>query len=728
MPSDRLFVAGLCLTASLPALADTSANLSPDLPVVTVTATRTATPLEKAAPNISVIGQDTLSATTGGHLEDLFRYEPGVSVNNDPTRRGNGDLIIRGMSGNRILTQVDGVRMPDVYSANKAAISGRDLVEPWHLEQVEIARGPISSLFGANAMGGLVRFETLSPEGVISAEKPVAGLVRGAFGDGSDATAGHARLAVGDERWAALFAHTQRREHEADNFGTDDSQGSTASTARTRPNPATIRTDSTLAKLQFKPAAGHRVELTLDQYHRRNDTEVHTSRSATVNDFDADDSNRRDRVSLGYRYVSPDADSGLTGASAQLYHQTLDNHEKTRENRSGNTVTRFDDNRFAQRLSGFDGQLEWRHAFGDVSHKILAGLELSRTDTERLRDRLQVNNLTGATTKVVAGETYPQKSFPDTQTQAVGAFVQDEIGLGRRWTLIPGLRWDGYRMTPQPDALSRANQNRAPEPGKLSDSAFSPRLATSFKTDDHWTLFASAGMGFRMPPFDAVTNAFINPMFGYELRPNANLEPERSTGIELGAKAGYASFDLALNLFATRYRNFIDNVQLAGATPSLPGVAQVFQAQNLDKVETRGVELNGAWRFAPGFTLRNALSIARGDVSSANRPLDSIAPPTLVTGLRYDYRNVSIEPVWTLVAKKKRVSNDAYFKAPGYGRLDLLARWQVNKHVTTRLNLSNVTDQKHWNWADVAQRNNGATIALYSAARRAAAVSVDVAF
>ena len=80
------------------------------------------------------------------------------------------------------------------------------------------------------------------------------------------------------------------------------------------------------------------------------------------------------------------------------------------------------------------------------------GLSFAYTTTTRPRDRWQITLATGARTQVVAGETFPNKNFPDTNTVQAGVYMQDEItALDGRLTLMPAVRLDYYRLTPNPD-------------------------------------------------------------------------------------------------------------------------------------------------------------------------------------------------------------------------------------------------------------------------------------
>lgn len=105
---------------------------------ITVTGTRSDRPVKDTPGNITVIESEDVDKQLINDLADLIRYEPGVSVRNG-RNRGNQDFTIRGIGGNRVLIQVDGIRQPDNYTPTNTSRNYFDLET---LKRVEIIRGP----------------------------------------------------------------------------------------------------------------------------------------------------------------------------------------------------------------------------------------------------------------------------------------------------------------------------------------------------------------------------------------------------------------------------------------------------------------------------------------------------------------------------------------------------------------------------------------------------------
>jgi hemoglobin/transferrin/lactoferrin receptor protein len=119
-------------------------------------------------------------------IKDLIRFEPGVSVHRAPARfgaasgttgrDGNAGFNIRGLEGNRVLVQVDGVRVPDGFEFGAQSAGRGDYVDLGLVKSVEILRGPPSALYGSDGLAGAVSFITSDPDDFLKNGRKVAGL------------------------------------------------------------------------------------------------------------------------------------------------------------------------------------------------------------------------------------------------------------------------------------------------------------------------------------------------------------------------------------------------------------------------------------------------------------------------------------------------------------------------------------------------------------------------
>ena len=117
-------------------------------------------------------------------IDEMVRYVPNVEVTQDSNRFGNQGFNIRGLEGNRVSIEIDGIPLSDSFSVGQFASAGRDLVELGVIDHVEILRGPASTLYGSKALAGVVAYYTLDPanadfsDGMLRAAAPALARTR----------------------------------------------------------------------------------------------------------------------------------------------------------------------------------------------------------------------------------------------------------------------------------------------------------------------------------------------------------------------------------------------------------------------------------------------------------------------------------------------------------------------------------------------------------------------
>ena len=700
---------------------------------VVVTADRNAQTLDKAAPNVSVIGRKTLNQASAQNLDDIVMYEFGVSVPSDNNRRGHAGINIRGIDGNRILMMVDGVRIPESYAGggSNGAISGRDMVESDTLKQVDIVKGPYSALYGSDALGGVVNMVTLSPSDFVDAGK------RGYFGlkhsyRGRDRSHGVTATVAGfHENAEGLLMLTRRQGHETENMGSDTSY----STARTATNPQKNNAYNILAKGNIGNER-HRLETLYEQYYHANDTVLANGLGSqsrgpvtiATSESNARDRIRRQRIEAGYRYTG---EGRLKEANLTAYQQKLRTEDDAVDasitrmgTRQLGNSTRYSDYGFNQTIRGLNGRSVWEFD-GAVKQTVVAGAEYKHTETARPRDSLTVDNLTGAVSKVYAGSTYPNKTFPDSKRKTFSVYAQDSLTFGNGIVLTPALRYEKDKLNTSTDQ-AYLNANPSGTATRFSDSAFTPSLRLSVPMGEQFTSFATYSQGFRTPPFDSATMAFANTTYGYAVIPNANLKSERSNSFELGMKFKNERARAQVTAFYNRYRNFINRTEVGTATIGGRPIIQ-YQYQNLDHVKTYGAEASAAYKFLPGWQVSGSIAWMRGKQQDGT-PLDSAYPLNGVLGVDYAQEKWGGDTKLRWSKKHSRVSSDSIFQAPGYGVWDVGAWYKPSKNVEIGANIYNIGNKKYWQHADVAGMSRSSVMDLYTETGRNFAATVQLKF
>ncbi|KRG68448.1 TonB-dependent receptor [Stenotrophomonas terrae] len=145
----------LALALALPGVA-AAQNAPTELDDVTVTATRTPISIENSVVPVQVIDRAQIDHSQANSLQELLRGRAGLDFANQGGTGKITSLFLRGSNSNQVLVLVDGVR---VASATSGMAALQDLPVD-QIERVEIVRGPRSSLYGSEAIGGVIQIFT----------------------------------------------------------------------------------------------------------------------------------------------------------------------------------------------------------------------------------------------------------------------------------------------------------------------------------------------------------------------------------------------------------------------------------------------------------------------------------------------------------------------------------------------------------------------------------------
>ncbi len=169
----RSLPAAMALLGSLPlySIAATSATLEP----VVVTATRTAQTVDDSLASVSVITRQEIEQLQAQSLQDLLRGVAGLSISNNGGAGKYTAVFMRGTESDHVLVLIDGVK---VGSATAGGAAFQDIPVA-QIERIEIVRGPRSSLYGAEAIGGVIQIFTRKGQGEI---KPSFSVGAGSYG------------------------------------------------------------------------------------------------------------------------------------------------------------------------------------------------------------------------------------------------------------------------------------------------------------------------------------------------------------------------------------------------------------------------------------------------------------------------------------------------------------------------------------------------------------------
>ncbi|WP_300732979.1 TonB-dependent receptor [Pseudomonas sp.] len=699
---------------------------------VTISATRNEQDVSAVPSTVTVHDRQALDRQNVNTIKDLVRYEPGVSVGGAGQRGGISGYNIRGIDGDRILTQIDGVEIPNSFFNGPYAKTQRNYVDPEIVRSVEVLRGPASVLYGSNAIGGAVSYYTLNPDDIIKPGQDVGARFKTGYSSADRSWLKSGTVAGRSGEFDGLLHVSRRDGHETESYGDHGGTG----LSRTAANPEVIRTTNVLAKAGWNYNDNDRLAFTYENYNDKRDINqksviggifmngrpfnMYRSRNGT-------DNVKRERFGLEntFAFDSALADHGKLSLNYQVAktHQSSEEHYK-----ASRDVYRTRDTLYKEQQWVFDAQFDKAFAIASTDHLLTYGATIKHEKVTG--SRVGQGTCLAASPKKEDGcpaagapadnltDTFSKLSdFPDPTINTYSLFAQDEISWNQ-WTFMPGVRYDYTKMKPKMTEAFLATVNPDPDPAKQDpvNSAtktwhrLSPKLGVTYSFNDNYTWFGQYSEGFRTPTAKALFGRFENLQQGYVVEPNPNLEPEKSKSYETGLRGNFdeGSFDVAV--FYNKYRDFIDEDNLS------PGYGiEAFKSRNIKHATIKGIEAKGKLQLdaigAPqGLYTKGSIAYAHGQNNDSGEPLNSVNPLTGVFGLGYEQDTYGALLSWTLVKSKNRVDETSFkspdiagkqFKTPGFGTLDLSGFYKVTKDVTVSAGIYNLTDKEYWLWDDV---------------------------
>ncbi len=232
-----------------------------DEAAIVVTATRIATRINEQLADVTVIDRAQIEAAGATTLPQILAMQPGIQIAPQGGPGKVADTFIRGTSSGHTLLLVDGVPLGSVtLGAATAALANLPLQQ---IERIEILRGPASSLYGSDAIGGVIQIFTRKGEGPATPE---------AFaGYGSYGTT---QLAAGFSGSTEVFSYSLRATEFTSrgfNIASDTARFQQANFgAPPNPDADGYRNTSWSGQFAFRPAQGHEIGATLLTADSRN--------------------------------------------------------------------------------------------------------------------------------------------------------------------------------------------------------------------------------------------------------------------------------------------------------------------------------------------------------------------------------------------------------------------------------------------------------------------------
>lgn len=642
---------------------------------VVVTASKTAQRLGDVDGTITVIGQDEMQRNVVQSVDDVFQNTPGVTVGNSSIR-GEKPINIRGITGNRILTTVDGVKQAKNLSWGSLN-SSRHFVDPNTLKSVEVVTSPASSLYGSDALGGVVSYTTKDAKDLLQAGKTEGGQAKVTHNSANANTALSVGISSTEEKGEALLIITKQQGAETQNTGDLEISGAT----REVNDPQDTEDLSVLTKYKLK---GKNQTLTLTGEQVVSDTFTNQL-SSSNNNASFDEQKTRQRLSADYEFNRHNRAFDKVQAKVDWQQTKTEQLQKYDMKMMGREFPYSYDADYNERITAFSLYFDKAVQTGNVEHNIKYGLTAENARFEQIR----TSSMSGT-----------NRSMPLTKSQSYAAFVQDQIDVNDKLTITPGVRYDKTTIDPKPDQAYLDSGPADETPEKHTESRTSFKLGATYDITPNISAFGQFAQGFKAPDMDELFASFANSRHGYKIIANPDLKPEKSDSFELGARFDNGKVNAELVTFHNEYENFIEQIDL-GAEGAF---RSVMQNQNLAGVKIKGLEAKAAVQVNKNVKVKGGIAYAKGtyEKDGETKPLNSVSPIHGSLGVAYtaDNKNWGTElRVKAAQGKNKsKVDGDNAFLPGGYSVADITAYKKLGKNVRFDAGIFNVADKRYWEW------------------------------
>ena len=379
---------------------------------VTISSTKYDQFLKETPLPIEVRNKESIFKTSSVGVSDALRNSPGIVLVRDGI--WGTDVNIRGLSRQNVVTLVDGNRI-ETASNHAASLS---LVDINDVENIEVIKGGISSLYGTGATGGIVSITTKKP--AYCDKLTLNGAVIGGFNTVNSASDEYLSLSAASTFWFAKVSGTTRS---ADNVKTPEG---------TLPN-SYYRDKNYSASVGIKPMEDHQLLLNFQDFVG-DDIGIPGGRSFPQTDVSRARYTTADRLMYSAEYKINNLIPSLSNVSLKYFHQKISRDVELKPSTTQTLLPGADHNTYGVQL-----QTNW--VLNDISH-LVSGIDLWQRSYEGFRKTIVVSNA-GKTIKTTGD--YP---VPDSKYRSLGWYAQNDWELfSNRLKLNIGGRYDLIHIT-----------------------------------------------------------------------------------------------------------------------------------------------------------------------------------------------------------------------------------------------------------------------------------------
>ena len=709
-----LLFLGLLTTAAQAQLADTSKLSTINLNEFVISGNKFEENKKNISQPIQVIGQKEIEWTMPQTAAVLLEQSGNVFV--QKSQMGGGSPVVRGFEASRVLLVIDGVRMNNaIYRAGH--LQNAITVDPNLLDRVEILYGPASTLYGSDALGGVVIFNTKQPMLGLNGKTKIAANAMTRYSSAYSEYTGHFDFNIGFKKFASLTSVSYS------SFG-DLRQGNNRNPfyrsfgMRKEYVERINGVDSILqnndSNIQ-KQSGYDQIDILQKLLFRQNDHVTHTlnlqySTSSDIPRYDrlTDVRNGKlrfaewyygpqERLMAAYQLNAKDLSGFFDDIRLGLSHQAIEESRIQRDRGKNERQSRIEN------VGVTAYNLDARKLFG--RHELTIGTDgqynkvrstAHATDiTNGLESPIDTRYPNGGS-NMFYGALYAQHFFKIIENKLV---LNDGIRLN--YVSLTS-RFDDTAFFPFP--FREASQ---------SNVAWSGNLGLVYMPAPRWRFALNGSTGFRSPNVDDIAKVFESAGGEQLVVPNPNLKPEYTYNLDLGIT--YVVTDrvkVEATGFYTWFKNAIvmDRFQLNGQDSVLYGgsMTAVVANQNKARAYLYGFNASITAELLSNVTFYSTINHVYGryfDQNEQRFPLDHIPPTFGKTSLRYTPGKFNAEFFvlyngWKHIEEYNPSGEDNQQYAtvhgmPAWYTLNLRAGYRLNRHFGLEMALENLLDYNY---------------------------------
>ncbi len=529
------------------------------------------------------------------------------------SQQGGGSPMIRGFATSRLLYSVDGVRMNTAIfrSGNLQNVISLD---PFAIENTEVLFGPGSVIYGSDAIGGVMSFQTLKPQLSLSDKALITGKANVRYSSANNEKTGHFDVNLGFKKWAFVTSITswdydnlRQGSHGPEDYIKDyyvQRQDST---------DVVITQDDKLLQIPSAYSQINMMQKIRFQLNENWDFQYgfHFSETSPYGRYD-----RHNRVRNGTaRYAEWDYGPQIWMMNNLNINYTANNsvfdqmslrlaHQWFEESRIDRTFNKTERNTQNEEVSAYSVNLDFIKTTGE-KNVFFYGVEYVLND---VNSEGELTDISSNISKVGPAR-YPQSKW-----QSMAVYVTDEFKVADNFTLSAGARYNRVLLDAEFDTTFY------PFPfteTSLSNGALTGSFGGIYRPEDSWVISANLGTAFRSPNVDDLGKVFDSEP-GSVVVPNPDLKPEYAYNADLGiAKVFGDAVKLDITGYYTHLKdalvrrdfklNGLDSIMYQGE------LSQVQAIQNAAVANVYGVQVGVEVKLPKGFGFSTDVNFQKGE-------------------------------------------------------------------------------------------------------------------